>query len=380
MLNSYKKYIEQRASNPWVYENLRNLPLLLLIQVIFLVFWLIMLIINSEGSLDKNELTLHSLLFQLELFIIPVCAINTTFLAQQIAAKKNATPTKTIIYKLLATVIGVIIGTAITESTYAAFGIIDDDIISLGEYTIDPITTNFISYGLLSVFIAIPLFIKQAKRYELLLELKEKELEIQQAEQLVAQAELETLQAKINPHFLYNSLNSIAGLIHDEPDKAEHMVLSLSDLFRYSLNTQSKSYTTVKEEIKMVNTYMDIERTRFEDQLEYNVNIDEDAKPYLIPRFLIQPLVENAIKHGTSKMEKGKMELSVLKTEEGLAIKVADNGPDFSPQMSNGYGVRNVREKLNLLFPNNNEILFNNHPDKFIEIKIHQLKTQADEV
>lgn len=380
MITKYKKFIENKATNPWVHENLKHLPVLLLIQLLFIALWLVLLIINNEGSLDKDELTLHSLLFQLELFIIPVCAINTTFLAQQIAAKKNFTPTKTIISKLIATVIGVIIGTAITESIYAAFGIIDDDIISLGEYTIDPITTNFISYALLSVFIAIPLFIKQAKRYELLLKLKEQELEIQQAEQLIAKAELETLQAKINPHFLYNSLNSIAGLIHDEPDKAESMVLSLSDLFRYSLNTQGKSTTTVKEEIKMVNTYMDIEKTRFEEQLEYTVNIDPEAEHYLIPRFLIQPLVENAIKHGTSKIEKGKLALTVKKLESGLVIKISDNGPDFPLQMSNGYGVRNVREKLNLLFPDKNEIIFNNHPQKYIEIKINQLKTLTDEV
>lgn len=380
MLASYKKFIEKKASNPWVYENLRYLPLLLLVQLLFVALWLILLIINNEGGLDKSALTLHSILFQIELFIIPVCAINTTFLAQRIAAKKNLSSTKTILYKLLAAVIGVIIGTAITESIYASFGIVDDDVIALGKYTIDPITTNFISYALLSIFIAIPLFIKQAKRYELLLELKEKELQVQQAEQLIAKAELETLQAKINPHFLYNSLNSIAGLIHDEPDKAESMVLSLSDLFRYSLNTQSKSYTTVDEEIKMVNTYMDIEKTRFEDQLEYTIDIDEEAKSYLIPRFLIQPLVENAIKHGTSKIEKGKMELSIKKSDNGLTIRVADNGPDFPPQMSNGYGVRNVREKLNLLFPEKNEIVFNNHPEKYIEIEIQQLKKQTDEV
>jgi two-component system, LytTR family, sensor kinase len=379
MFSAYEKYLSKRVNNQWLYENLRHLPLLLLFQLLFTVLWVVTAIINDE-SLVSEGLSLHAILFQAELLIIPVCAINAIYFVQKRAMRKKIKPTKTILFKLLATVIGVLIGTAITESIYAAYGIVDDDVISLGKYTIDPITTNFISYALLSLFIAIPLFIKQAKRYELLLELKEKELHLQQTEQLLAQAELETLQAKINPHFLYNALNSIAGLIHDEPDKAEKMVLSLSDLFRYSLNSQGKAYTTIDEEITMVKTYLDIEKTRFEDQLQFSITIDEGCSNYLIPRFLIQPLVENGIKHGTSKVEKGILEISVKKQQNTLQILVADNGPQFPAQLTTGYGVRNVSEKLDLLFPKNNNVSFYNHPKKYILIEIHQLKTQSHEV
>lgn len=380
MIAAYEKYICKRVNNQWLYENLRHLPLLLLVQLLFILLWVIIIIVDNGTTVSFEELTLHSLLFQMELFVIPVCAINAIYFAQNLAKKKELKPAKTILYKLVGTVLGVLIGTAITESMYAAFGIVDDDIISLGRVTIDPITTNFIEYSLLSLFISIPLFIRQAKRYELMLELKEKEIHIQQAEQLLAQAELETLQAKINPHFLYNSLNSIAGLIHDEPDKAEKMVLSLSDLFRYSLNSQGKSFTTVAEEITMVKTYLEIEKTRFEEQLLYSITIDADCENYLIPRFLIQPLVENAIKHGTSKAERGVLEVSVSKQNNILQIIVADNGPEFPQQMTTGYGVRNVSEKLDLLFPKKNNISFYNHPQKYILIQIHQLKTQANEV
>jgi two-component system, LytTR family, sensor kinase len=380
MIAAYQKYISKRVNNPWLFENLRHLPLLLLIQLLFITLWIVTGILDAGTTIPTDELVLHSLLFQMELLVIPLCAINAIYFVQKKAEKQKTKPTKTILYKLLATIVGVLIGTAITESIYAAYGIVDDDIISLGKYKIDPITTNFISYALLSVFIAIPLFIKQAKRYELLLELKEKEMNLQKAEELLAKAELETLQAKINPHFLYNSLNSIAGLIHDEPDKAEKMVLSLSDLFRYSLNTQGKVYTTIAEEIAMVNTYLDIEKTMFENQLQCTITVDAACEQYLIPRFLIQPLVENAIKHGTSKIEKGILEITVAKQQNGLEIMVADNGPDFPDQLTTGYGVRNVSEKLDLLFPKKNEISFYNHPKKYISILIHQLKTQANEV
>jgi len=352
------------------------LPILFIVPFSFFLLESIIIVINGNSLLkliDKEVL-----LFHVELFIIPICAINTTF---WVTKKYSSThPSKLALLKLVAVVIGILLGTAITESMYALNGITDDDVISLGKYEIDPITTNFISYSVFSLFIAIPLFIRQAKQYELQLELQQKELEIQKANQLITNAELETLQAKINPHFLYNSLNSIAGLIHDEPDKAEQMVLSLSDLFRYSLNIQGNAYTTINEEMRMVNTYMDIEKTRFENQLEYIANIDEAALPYQIPRFLIQPLVENAIKHGTAKMEKGKLTLTIKKSDNGILIRVADNGADFPFQIKNGYGLRNVHEKLNLLFPEKNKIVFNNHPKKYIEIEIHLLKKQTDEV
>lgn len=380
MFTAYENFLRKRVNNQWLYENLRHLPVLLIIQLLFTALWVITALINDESVLGFDELSLHAILFQVELLVIPLCAINTIYFAQKKAEKGGVKPTKTILYKLLATVVGVLIGTAITESIYAAYGIVDDDIISLGKYKIDPITTNFITYTISSLFIAIPLFIRQAKRYELMLELKEKEIHIQQTEQLLAQAELETLQAKINPHFLYNSLNSIAGLIHDEPDKAEKMVLSLSDLFRYSLNTQGKSYTTVTEEITMVKTYLEIEKTRFEEQLQYTITISPDCEKYLIPRFLIQPLVENAIKHGTSKVEKGILEISVSKQNNSLQIMVADNGHDFPQQITTGYGIRNVSEKLDLLFPEKNNVSFYNQPQKHILIQIHQPKTQADEV
>lgn len=380
MITAYEKYLSKRVNNQWLYENLRHLPLLLLVQVLFIALWVLVAVVDEGTTISFDELTLHSMLFQLELLVIPVCAINVTYFVQKKAEQKKVKSNKIIFYKVLGTVVGVLIGTALTEAVYAAYGIVDDDVISLGKYTIDPITTNFISYSVFSIFIAIPLFIKQAKRYELMLELKEKEIHIQQAEQMLAQAELETLQAKINPHFLYNALNSIAGLIHDEPDKAEKMVLSLSDLFRYSLNTQGKSYTTVAEEIIMVKTYLEIEKTRFEEQLQYTITIDGDCENYLIPRFLIQPLVENAIKHGTSKVEKGILEIRVSKQENSLEILVADNGPQFPQQMTTGYGVRNVSEKLTLLFPKNNNVSFYNQPKKYILIQIHQLKTNANEV
>ncbi|MBU0696010.1 MAG: histidine kinase, partial [Bacteroidetes bacterium] len=136
----------------------------------------------------------------------------------------------------------------------------------------------------------------QSQRNRLEVELKEKEFDIVKLNQLKTQAELQSLQSRINPHFLYNSLNSIASLIHIDTDKAEDMTLKLSKLFRYSINTQNENFTSVKDEVEIVKTYLDIERVRFGDRINFILDIDEAALNEQIPRFILQPLVENALK------------------------------------------------------------------------------------
>jgi len=229
---------------------------------------------------------------------------------------------------------------------------------------------QLVLFSMVGMLIMIPVLIRDSRRQERDLEFKEKELEINKLHQLKAKAELETLQAKINPHFLYNSLNSIASLIHTKPDAAENMVLGLSDLFRYSINSQGENITTVDEELKMVQTYLEIEHHRFGDKLQFELEVDEPAKQKNIPRFLIQPLVENAIKHGISKMRSGTLRLQVKSIPHGLEIKVFDNGPDFSKDLMTGYGLKSIYDKLNLLFPGKYEIEMNNGANKHVKITL----------
>src|SRR5690606_28096225 len=115
----------------------------------------------------------------------------------------------------------------------------------------------------------------------------------------------------------------------DNPAKAEKMVISLSELFRYSTNSRSKNYVKVAEEVEMAKTYFDIEKIRFDDALVYEEEIDPKAKDYLIPRFLIQPLLENAIKHCASKVEYAQIKLQIKINNGIMMIRVYDNGPDF---------------------------------------------------
>ena len=202
----------------------------------------------------------------------------------------------------------------------------------------------------------------------------EKELELSQLRELKAKAELDALHSKVNPHFLYNALNSIADLSITDGKKARKMTIALADLFRYSINYSDHNYSTVKEEVEMAEVYLQIEKIRFEDQLNYSIQVGEEINHYLVPRFVLQPVVENAVKHGlkiTGKMTE--INIEVNKYKEGLRIVVADNGPAFPEELSPGYGVKSMYDKLDLLFPDNYDIQFNNQPRKQVSIYIHKL-------
>ncbi|HEX2631043.1 MAG TPA: histidine kinase [Chitinophagaceae bacterium] len=204
--------------------------------------------------------------------------------------------------------------------------------------------------------------------------LTEKELEVTRLMALKTKAELDALHSKVNPHFLYNALNSIADLSITDGRKARRMTIALADLFRYSINYSQNNYSTVNDEVAMTEVYLQIEKIRFEDQLNYSVDVQPEAGHYLVPRFILQPLVENAVKHGlkiTGKMTE--IQLSVHQKENGLLITIADNGPAFPAEMMPGYGVKSVFDKLDLLFPGQYEIHFSNEPRKQVAIHIYKL-------
>ena len=204
--------------------------------------------------------------------------------------------------------------------------------------------------------------------------LNEKELELSRLQGLKTQAELDALHSKINPHFLYNALNSIADLSITDGKKARKMTVALADLFRYSINYSNHNYTTVKEEVEMTEVYLAIEKIRFEDKLNYSIALAEEVKHYLIPRFVLQPVVENAVKHGLKATgNTTEIKIEVKNGSRGLEIIVADNGPLFPDELTPGYGVKSMYDKLDLLFPGNYEIHFSNEPKKKVSIHIHKL-------
>jgi sensor histidine kinase YesM len=201
-------------------------------------------------------------------------------------------------------------------------------------------------------------------------EIRKRDIELSQLKLLKSKAELQALHSRINPHFLYNSLNSIAALAHINPSKTEQMALALSDFFRYAINHKNEDMIEVSKEVEITETYLQIEKVRFGDDLDYSIEIDDSAEKTLIPRFLIQPLIENAVKHGVSVIqEKGIIKLEVSKQEDHLLVKVFDNGPDFPDSPISGYGLQSLYEKLEILYGESAKITWENKPNKNICVR-----------
>jgi len=201
--------------------------------------------------------------------------------------------------------------------------------------------------------------------------IKAKEADLIRINQLKTEAELQALQSKINPHFLYNALNAITSLIHEDPDKAEDMTIKLSKLFRYSINSQQENHCSLREEIDILNTYLAIEKVRFGERIHFDIQTDETLGHIKFPRFLLQPLVENALKHGLKNtFENGLLAVKVSRNENKINIAVIDNGSPFPAELIAGYGLQSTFEKLKLLYPNEHEIEMINQPLKQIKITI----------
>jgi sensor histidine kinase YesM len=199
----------------------------------------------------------------------------------------------------------------------------------------------------------------------------EKELELVKLNELKTKAELEALHAKINPHFLYNALNSIADLSLVDGSKAREMSLSLADLFRYSINYNNSNYATVKEELEIAKLYLGIEKIRFEDRLEYTIEAKDDILDHRLPRFILQPIVENAVKHGLKNLEQANIIIEVKNQHKQFSIRVYDNGPPFPTELNAGYGLKSIFDKLDLLFTNQYEVKMQNGREKYFEILIY---------
>jgi Putative regulator of cell autolysis len=179
------------------------------------------------------------------------------------------------------------------------------------------------------------------------------------------------LQAKVNPHFLYNSLNSIAGLATVDGDKTRQMALALSRFFRYSMNKEQEFMITVEQEAEMTETYLAIEKIRFDDKLNYHMNVPDSAKSYKIPKMLLQPIVENCITHGMKgHTEALDVNISFSLSGTTLSISIKDSGTPFPDDFIPGYGIKSVYEKLELLFPEKYNVELTTTPEKDFRIVI----------
>jgi two-component sensor histidine kinase len=184
---------------------------------------------------------------------------------------------------------------------------------------------------------------------------RERELRASQLEARLAQTRLQVLKMQLHPHFLFNTLNAISELVYKDPEAAEQMITNLSDLLRLSLDNVGVQEVPLQQELEFLNKYIEIEQTRFHDRLQVELHIEPDTLDASVPNMILQPLVENAIKHGIApRSSGGRVEIDAERQNGLLLLRVSDDGIGLSngdgETLKEGVGLSNTRARLRHLY------------------------------
>ncbi|MEP6644102.1 MAG: histidine kinase [Acidobacteriaceae bacterium] len=184
---------------------------------------------------------------------------------------------------------------------------------------------------------------------------RERELRATQLETQLTKARLQVLTSQMQPHFLFNTMHSISALMHTDARAADRMMTLLSDMLRLSLKNDSVQITTLRKELEFVNGYLAIERIRFEERLTIRTEVAPETLDAGVPHLLLQPLVENAVRHGIAKRSTGgEIRIVSSRVDDMLSLQIIDNGPGFSEsaisKSTTGLGLRSTRERLQTLY------------------------------
>jgi two-component system LytT family sensor kinase len=263
----------------------------------------------------------------------------------------------------------VIIGTLLASLVWQPFRNYMD-FLSFGEFlplddyvVIDLFRGVLSSSSILILWSGLYFFIKY---YQLFQEEKEKSL---RSEALAQEAQLRMLRYQLNPHFLFNTLNAISTLVLEKAtDPANEMLTKLSKFLRYSLDHAPLDQVTLAHEIETSKLYLDIEKVRFGERLKLEILVADRAQQALVPSMLLQPLIENSIKHGISKLEQnGLIKITADVNQDQLVLTVLDNGPGIPDSMTedsqlkfSGVGLNNIRNRLKEMYGENYRLTFSN--------------------
>ena len=192
----------------------------------------------------------------------------------------------------------------------------------------------------------------QAQFETAMLELRTRQVEEERARKLAAEARLSSLESRIHPHFLFNTLNAISALIPKDPKRAEDMVGKLAALLRFSLNAPQAGLVPLRQEMEIVRAYLEIEKARFDARLRYSIEVPEEAQRVGVPPLAIESLVENSIKHVIAKRaEGGEVHVRAFAGDGRVELEVSDTGPGFAmDSIPPGHGLDSLASRLSLLF------------------------------
>lgn len=184
------------------------------------------------------------------------------------------------------------------------------------------------------------------------LQLKEKEIERERALKIAAEATLSSLESRIHPHFLFNTINSISALIREDPARAEKMLSQMASLLRFSLDSGQIRLVPLSSELKIVHDYLEIEKARFEDRLRYRVEVPSEFDDVPFPPLSLQTLVENSVKYAVGVTRAGAdIAIRAHRDQDNIVLSVEDNGPGFDAQsLPAGHGLSSLKERLHSLY------------------------------
>ncbi len=227
-----------------------------------------------------------------------------------------------------------------------------------------------LDFGMVNYFLVLLCFhmVDYYSRYE------ESRIRTVHLEAQLARAQLQALKMQLHPHFLFNTLHAISELVHEDAFAAERMIAKLSDFLRLTIDHAGVPEVTLREEMDFLSRYLEIEKMRFEDRLSVEFALDRGTLDARVPNLILQPLVENALKHGLGRQTRA----GVLRIESGrvdgtLWMRVFDNGPGFNPvvkPLRQGVGLTNTRERLERLYNGNHLFALTNVPGGGFEVTI----------
>jgi sensor histidine kinase YesM len=195
---------------------------------------------------------------------------------------------------------------------------------------------------------------------------QERELRASLLEAQLVTAELQVLKMQLHPHFLFNTLNTISALIHESPDEADEMISQLGDLLRMTLETAHVHEVPLTQELDFLKHYLAIEQTRFQDRLRVTMSIESETLDAMVPNLILQPLVENSIRHGIAvRPEARSIEINSWHNNGMLCLRVADDGPGLSSDrvpFKEGVGLTTTRRRLHSLYGNKHDFSLRNSP------------------
>lgn len=195
----------------------------------------------------------------------------------------------------------------------------------------------------------------------------------EKASLLAQKSQLQMLRYQLNPHFLFNSLNSIQALVYDDPKHADRMISELSDFLRFTLRDKDKLFIPLGEEVKIVEKYLSMEKTRFPERLTYTIDVTEQASKVEVIAFILQPFVENAVKHGMkTSQDILKISLKGYAELHRLYLEISNSGQWIENNRNQGTGIQNVFDRLKMAYPNKyNTHIFKNPDSVCVLIEIY---------